>query len=266
MTDDQFLLANAYLDGELTVEERARAEADPVVMGAVGELRTLQDLVRDVEPPSAAAREDAITAAMTAFASAAAVDAPVPSRSRPSAVRYVAVAAGVLAVGLVGVAIANLGGDDAAIDESATELSAAASTVERVEGSDGDAAEDLAAAEVATADAAAESADESADESAAVPGTSTSLPDFGQVLTSPEEVGAFGAVLLTARDEGTLPPTPNHACDYPNVLAMATYVDPLEPDGSEQDLLIDVDEAERLVLGVDPDTCRTVVEGPLPGP
>ena len=38
MNDDQHILASAYLDGALTDEERAQAEADPEVMAAVERL------------------------------------------------------------------------------------------------------------------------------------------------------------------------------------------------------------------------------------
>ena len=42
MNDDQRLLANAYLDGEVTDEERARAEADPEVMAEVARIAVVR--------------------------------------------------------------------------------------------------------------------------------------------------------------------------------------------------------------------------------
>ena len=55
-TDEQYLLASAYLDGELTDDERRLAEADPAVMAEVEQLRALQAEIADVEPPTAAAQ------------------------------------------------------------------------------------------------------------------------------------------------------------------------------------------------------------------
>ena len=129
MNDDQIFLANAYLDGELTDEERALAEADPEVMAEVEELRALQELVRDVDPPTDLARRTAVAAAMAQFSATAAgavsrppAPAPIPFRPRPSYAKYLAVAAGVLGVGVLGVAIANLDtGDDDSADTAAEE-------------------------------------------------------------------------------------------------------------------------------------------------
>ena len=131
MNDDQYFLANAYLDGELADDERSIAEADPAVMAEVEVLRGLQAEMRAVDAPTAAARESAIDAAMTEFtardavvATPAAATAPVvPFRPRPAYSRYLGVAAAVVAVGVLGVVIVNGvggGGDnDASMAEPA---------------------------------------------------------------------------------------------------------------------------------------------------
>ena len=113
MNEEQFFLANAYLDGELTAEERGIAEADPAVMAEVEQLRALQNDLRDVEPPSDAARESAIGAALAEFTSrsstststgrvapavTAAPAAPIVFRRRPAYARYLGVAAAMVAV------------------------------------------------------------------------------------------------------------------------------------------------------------------------
>lgn len=67
MTDDQYLLASAYLDGDVTPNERAAAEADPAVMAEVARLRDLQIALRSVEPPSADTRAAMIGAALAEF-------------------------------------------------------------------------------------------------------------------------------------------------------------------------------------------------------
>ena len=67
MNDEQQLLASAYLDGALTDEERARAEADPEVMAAVERLGELRRALAAVEPPDRARRDAAINAALEVF-------------------------------------------------------------------------------------------------------------------------------------------------------------------------------------------------------
>lgn len=316
MTDDQFFLANAYLDGELTAEERTRAEADPEVMAEVAELRAIQDMVRDVEPPTASARDDAIAAAMAVFgdgaAAATATPAPVlpiPHRARPAYGRYLAVAAGVLGVGLLGVAIANsgLGGDDDSASEPAADEPAADETAEvaaadepasddgvdrMVEESAADDAADEPASEPASDDAAYEPAadepasdepmaDKPADEPADEPADAeepasepadtgdTGLPPvvLGQVLTTPEELGSYGNLLIGLRDRGELPPTPLHSCaEFTNALGRVEYLDALQPDAPPLDLLLDVREDQGYVVAFDPEACVPVVDGPLREP
>jgi hypothetical protein len=120
MNDDQYFLANAYLDGELTDAERAIAEADPEVMSEVEQLRALQADVRAVDPPSEAAREAAIAAAMTQFTPATATPSPATApvartmvfRPRPWYRRSLAIAAAVVAVGVLGVVVVNVSRSD----------------------------------------------------------------------------------------------------------------------------------------------------------
>ena len=67
MNDDQRLLANAYLDGEVSAEERARAEADPEVVAEVARLRAVSEALRVTDEPDPQRREAAIHAALDAF-------------------------------------------------------------------------------------------------------------------------------------------------------------------------------------------------------
>ena len=289
MNDDQFFLANAYLDGELTAEGRALAEADPVVMAEVAELRALQELVRDVPPPSDAVRGDAVAAALSEFAATRPppAPAPIPFRPRPAYAKYLAVAAGVLGVGLLGVAVANLdtgGGDDDAADmaaeEPAEEPAAEQASEERLTEeaeilAGDDAAED--ADDVRTSEAAAadepvmapadepmeepEPADVAAEEPAAEGGTGPRpvlVP--GQVLTTPEELGSYGTGLVEQQRAGTLPATPNHACPIDSVLGRAEY----QPDDAAVvPVLVAVDEPAGVVLAFEDEACTFVAEGPL---
>jgi cytoskeletal protein RodZ len=64
LTDDE--LASAYLDGEVTADERARVEGDPALVARVARLGAARDglAAAPLEPPDEAAREAAIRAAV----------------------------------------------------------------------------------------------------------------------------------------------------------------------------------------------------------
>ena len=81
MNDAQHILASAYLDGALTDEERAQAEADPEVMAAVERLGEVRRALAAVEPPDRARRDAAINAALGVFDSESRVAAPPPVTS-----------------------------------------------------------------------------------------------------------------------------------------------------------------------------------------
>ncbi len=125
MNDDQYFLANAYIDGELTDDSRRIAEADQDVMSEVDRLRSVQSLLRSTDRPSATARSAAIAAAMAEFAArptsasltADGVSSTVTplDRRRPKFSRYIGVAAAIAAVGMAGLVVAgvvNRGSDD----------------------------------------------------------------------------------------------------------------------------------------------------------
>ena len=68
MNDDQRLLASAALDGAVTAEERARAEADPEVVAEIERLRAVRDgAAGRRRHPTPTRREAAIAAALAAF-------------------------------------------------------------------------------------------------------------------------------------------------------------------------------------------------------
>lgn len=314
MNDQQYLLANAYVDGELTADERALAEADPDVMSEVELLLGLQTRLRKVDPPTASAREAAMTAAMAAFPGAEPRPAPainaavsntavVPLRRRPAYARYLGLAAAVVAVGLLGTVVVTglrSGDDDSAASEPAfdaaaeefadepasepaapsadrpiefeTEMtegdgqldmddSTAAAPADDMAGSDADA--ELPASEPAseTADEpASEPAEEPAEESADDSGNSVQpLIDPTQPLTGPADLGAYGAYLVELQVAGELPPTPNTRCPQPGLLGQTQYVF----DDVLVDVYIVVDDQNRTVSAIDPDTCEVLAVGPL---
>jgi hypothetical protein len=189
MNDEQYLLANAFLDGELTAEERRIAETAPEVMTEVERLRALQAELRDVPAPTAAAREAAIRAAMVEFDSSVAgevshgvTDHPsgapvVPFRPRPAYAKYLGIAAAFVAVAGLGIILAQAGqgGDDDAAD-TAAEMPADASVAR-----DGEA---LESASPAAADSdVMGAADDAADEAAAEPEADTSADVATEMAT-----------------------------------------------------------------------------------
>jgi hypothetical protein len=124
MTDDQILLASAYLDGDLDGPERARAEADPEVMAEVARLREARALLRAVEAPDPARREQAITAALRTRAGQQPAAPVVPLSTRRPWWTAAGVAAAVLALAVAGIVVGGrIGGDD---DDSASVSSATA--------------------------------------------------------------------------------------------------------------------------------------------
>lgn len=163
MNEEQISLANAYVDDELSDDERLLAEADPVVMAEVDALHTLRGRLRDIETPSPATREAAIRAALAEFRADA--DAPepvteqtvVPYRPRPAYGRVLAIAAAVVGIGVLGVVIVN---SDTADDDSAGEPALVTTAVAAQDQPADDGAGDVAAGAGSPADAEQEFAEE----------------------------------------------------------------------------------------------------------
>ena len=297
MTPEQYLLASAYLDGELTDEERRLAEADPAVMAEVEELRALHVDLAVVEPPTVEARESAIAAAMAAFSPAAAPSATVPAtaataaapvvafKPRPAYAKYLGIAAAVVAVGLLGTVIVNTagGGDDEASFDASRENTDGAFTERAVSESTEAPADEpasepevMAAAEDTAADMAIAEApvlDDTggaADAPAEQPAEETATADTEMASPDPSLPGddtliVFAEDILFRRDAGELPPTPNTSCtvsDAPNAFILERADVPTELGSVE--LLLAIDDTTRMVYGIDPETCETLVDAPLP--
>jgi hypothetical protein len=172
-------LVNAFLDGDLAPDERARVAADPELAAAVAEATRLRQLLAAVPPASAESRERAVAAALAAF-DADATDGPgrddgtvvaIRRRRRPA---LLAAAAAVVVIAGAGIAIGRRGGgtrhDDVAEQTSLTTADRAAPS-----------ATVAAGAVLGAADAPA---------SASVPTAGTTAP---RVVDSPEALAALGA-------------------------------------------------------------------------
>lgn len=279
-TDEQFLLASAYLDRELDASGRASVEGDPALMALVDLLGGLQDAVADVEPPGEARRAAAIGAAMSEFTSH---HRPAAARPAPPAVaspwgRYLAMAAAVVAVlGLGAVAVRGLpdrGSDDMATTSAESDQAMLATEAYAVAG---DSLPPTTTPSPTAMAPAAESASEVAadtetpeastgatsDPEAASRRTFPAITDPSTLLHTPEELGGLGMFLAGQEAAGQLT-TPETSCtfDAPTVavLAEGRYA----VDGVEQPVLIAVDGATGQTLAVDPQTCAILVTGPVP--
>jgi hypothetical protein len=226
MTDDQLLLANAYVDDELAADERARAEADPEVMAEVVRLRIAITALRDVEPADPARREAALAAAMRSGERPVPVAPPIPLRPKRSWWTGAGIAAAVVAI-LVGGAVvlrATSGGDDD--DTSSIQLSAdqPESAADASATTTAGAATTAAAAAATTQEAAGTAAGSEATAAGGATATTTvptraAAPQSGApltVLASPDDLVAFAS-------EATPQTPPPGACTGGRYVAPATY-------------------------------------------
>lgn len=242
MNDEQYFLANAYLDGELTADERQIAEADPEVMTEVEQLRALQAELRDVPGPSAEARESAIGAAMAAFGaefSATRVDAVsvtepsphaapvVPFRRRPAYAKLLGVAAAVVAVAGLGIIVsrADMGSDDSSdIADSAEPAVERDGAFTESMSSDDEMVAELAPADEPADDAAADAADDAGGADAA----EEVLADDGEVADQPDADDS--ADMASASGDDTA------QNDAVSVREVPTDFDPAEPITDDDEL------------------------------
>jgi hypothetical protein len=159
MNDDLTLLASAYLDGDVTADERARVEGDPELLAEVDRLRSARMLLADVEPQAISVREAQLAMALdvwdrlpaaertgarrdatpagidaAAVAGAASVTAPTPinGRRRPTSTRWLTGAAAALVLVLAGGVAFQLGtgndDDSASTDADASDTEALTAT------------------------------------------------------------------------------------------------------------------------------------------
>jgi hypothetical protein len=149
MNEELILLASAYLDGDVTVDERALVETDPALLAEVERLRAVRALLADTEPPRISVRESHLAAAFdvwdrlpdaeragrgrdatptdrAAAAGAASVMAPASlrDRRRPTTTRWLTGAAAALVLVLAGGLVVQLTGAGGSDDDSSTAGSA----------------------------------------------------------------------------------------------------------------------------------------------
>ncbi len=302
MNEEQILLANAYLDGELTDAERRIAEADPAVMAEVGEIRALRAEIRSVAPPSDSVRESAITAAMAEFDGSTATaattigEAPapapvVPFRPRPTYARYLAIAAAVVGIGAIGVVVANLptGGEDDAASDSAEEPAAADRSFVEGEQPAMEAAptdDEMVAGDLAEGDVAASDMADAVVDSGATEEPAAEEPAAAPAAEQPvaEEPASDGEASGGSVGRDVPITTPEELAAFgaellgqldagrlgatPNTACDTPNVlsrGLVVFDGIATDVLVAVDRDRGVVTAIAPDTCDVLLAASLPG-
>lgn len=302
MNDDPTLLASAYLDDEVTPDERARVEGDPVLLAEVDRLRAVRVLLADVEPAAISVREAQLATALdiwerlplaertgarrdvtpsgidaAAVAGAASVTAPTPlKRRRSTSTRWLTSAAAALVLVLAGGVALQLATDDDG-DTTSAELAgdAEALAAEDTAGAtDVRAADELSAAAEATDDAAGAAdaeLDTGVDDPAPPPETGgldqlqnlTDLADFAAAAVGAPVAPDVPAATSAASDE-ELSEAETFLAEtgLPVCLGVDVVVGPAVY--GDVPVVVGIDEGRNLAIAYRPATCAEVARVRLP--
>jgi hypothetical protein len=303
MNDDLTLLASAYLDGEATPDERARVEADPLLLGEVERLRTARVRLLDTtwfERPSDEVREAAIAAALGAWdvtasgSSVAGAETPPAGRQsnvrtferRRTYTRWLGAAAALVAIAALGVVVSQIGGrsDDAetssvAVEAPADTTAAAGALFDSADeqpeqsAAGGDAGRAATADDSGGAGPASEAAELAPSAPAGTPAPAATEPAAvaGDLASAPAAL----AVMQTPRDLAAVAADANAAVENGtnhDVVARPCSddafddIDTYVAFGTYRDVsvVIGIDDDADRAIAIDPDTCEIVAEAPLP--
>lgn len=297
MNDDLIQLASAYLDGDVTADERARVDADAVALAEVERLRAVRALLGDVEPASISVREAQLATALgiwerlpeaertgarrdqtpagidaAAVAGAASVTAPtrLNSRRRTTSPRWLAGAAAALVLVLAGGLALQL---DTSENDDAAE-SAGTVADEAIEPRAAD--DDLSAAELAPAgDAAPEVGSNEVDTAVADPAppaedgglvqllTLTDLADFaGAAVGAPQAPDLPAATSAVDPDEDAAAEAFVDDGQLPRCLGVDLVVGPAVY--GDVPVVVGIDEGRNLAIAYEPASCAEVARVRLP--
>jgi hypothetical protein len=291
MTDDLILLASAYLDGDVTADERALVESDPELLGEVERLRSVRIMLGAVEPSSISVREQHLAAALGAWDTVVttADSAPTPldgRRRRRSNSLLLGAAAAIMVVFAGGVALQTLTGGEST-DEASFDAASTATAPDQPAGalaeSNDAAGSQRAETSAEAASPAAESADTSRSDTATDGTVDTGISDPAppselelEQLSTPAELGIFASDAVDAPEAPQVPAATSGAIDdkltenqatllateWPLCLNVDYVVGPALYQGTE--VVVGVDTSRDLALAYRAANCREVARAPLP--
>jgi hypothetical protein len=301
MNDDLTLLASAYLDGDVTADERARVESDAELLAEVDRLRSVRLLLGDVEPQAISVREAQLATALdiwdrlpasertgarrdvtpagidaAAVAGAASVTAPtsIDTRRRTTSPRWLTAAAAAMVLVLAGGVALQLRNDGDTDDQASTavaELDAPESlTAADAEESGGDGATPPAAAFDAADEATTELDTGVADP--APPGENagldrlenvTDLADFAAAaIGAPRSPDVPAATSAQVEDDLADASTIVGEGAFPRCLGVDLIVGPAVY--GDVAVVVGIDEGRNLAIAYRAETCAEVARVRLP--
>lgn len=266
-------LANAYVDGELSSDDRARAEADPEVLAAVADLQAVRQALRTVPAPDASQRERVIAAALAVHAELAAgavrpaaVPTPISRPRRRARVAWGGLAAAAALIAVVAAGAVLVRNDGSGDDAASTGATAQVDAAERATAGTSLEAPMAASGAEPTSEATSKTSVSSATAAAAAPAAGTAgddqaspapAPGVGETsplpaLGSLDDLAAFAAGRPTA--ESALG---GSACSGGTFVGRAVYT---APDGTS--VVVDVFLADGDAVARATATCAIVARTP----
>jgi len=301
MNDDPTFLASAYLDGDVTDDERAHVEADPALLAEVDRMRAVRLILGDSEPPPISVREAQLAAALAtwdrlpeaertgarrditpsgidaaAVAGAAAVTAPPPlrDRRRTRSSRWLVGAAAAMVVVLAGGVALQL----ASNEDDGSNADDAEATGELVERAAAPSAEDDAEAEAALAgDAVDDAVTDGSQLDTGISDVAPPAEDAGlDQLETPADLADFAAAALDAPIVPDVPAATSAPADedlsaaesaiaeaeFPSCLGVDVIVGPAVY--GDVPVVVGIDQGRNLAIAYRAATCAEVARARLP--
>ena len=281
MNDDMTLLASAYLDGDVTADERVRVEAEPALLAEVERLRYVRVMLADSEPSPISVRESLLANALDAWDRIPAPPTSLADRRRTTTNRRLLGAAAALVLVLAGGVVlqtVSSSTDNDSVSHSASdatnpsELAALAESTEKADAAI--AADEMAPPALATADEStdADGAELDTGINDAAPPIETEL----EQLDTPEELGIFASDAIGAPQDPRVPAATSGSIDdrltdtaatsvaalWPLCLGADSIVGPARYGSTN--VVVGVDERLEMAIAYEAASCREVARAPLP--
>lgn len=304
MTDDPTFLASAYLDGDVSADERAQVDRDPELLAEVERLRAVRVLLGEPEEPRISIREVHLAAALDAWdrlpdaersgdkrdptpaglrgadvAAGAAIRSTSGRRNPQRRQAWWLTAAAAALVVVAGGAVARVALTGSDTDDAASSASAETESADAADTASDAAAEEIEGIEELE-EPAALGVDEELDESARLDTSGDGPPpppdqEAVQQLRTPQDLADFAAPAAAAPVAADVPA----ATSAPVEEATAPQADGIElPLCLGADIIVGpafygdtlvvvaIDEGRNLALAYDGDTCTEIARAELPGP